>query len=102
MVAMPPHRPITVVNRLLLHRAGHATGVPVAMCSAAIIYPTVTHTNYSEWTLVMRVNLQDIGPCDAVELGTNDYREDRSALTTFVTPHVSNPHDYVNHMFKRP
>jgi hypothetical protein len=29
----------------------------VEKSSAAIVYPTLTHTNYSKWALVMRVNL---------------------------------------------
>jgi hypothetical protein len=29
--------------------------------SAGIIYPTLTRTNYTEWSLVMKVNLQAAG-----------------------------------------
>jgi hypothetical protein len=29
-------------------------------------------------------------------------RKEAWSQVAFVTPHVSNPHDYVNHMFKRP
>jgi hypothetical protein len=53
--------------------------------SAAIVYPVLTRTNYSEWELVMRVNLQAVGLWDAIELGTDDdYREDRSALAALL------------------
>jgi hypothetical protein len=29
--------------------------------SAGIVYPTLTRTNYTEWSLVMKVNLQTAG-----------------------------------------
>jgi hypothetical protein len=29
--------------------------------SADIVYPTLTRTNYTEWSLVMKVNLQAAG-----------------------------------------
>jgi hypothetical protein len=48
--------------------------------SMTIIYPTLTCSNYSEWSLVMQVNMQADRFLDAIELGTDDYREDRSAL----------------------
>jgi hypothetical protein len=40
----------------------------------------LTRSNNSEWVLVMRVNLQAAGLWDIVELGTDDYREDRNTL----------------------
>jgi uncharacterized membrane protein YgcG len=52
--------------------------------SAAIVYPVLTRSNYAEWALVMQVNLQAAGLWDAIELGTDDYREDRSALAALL------------------
>jgi hypothetical protein len=51
----------------------------VEKSSAAIVYPTLIRTNYSEWALEILVNLQD-----AIELGTDDYREDRSTLVALL------------------
>jgi hypothetical protein len=50
----------------------------------AIIYPTLTRSNYAEWSLVMQVNLQAVGLWDAIDLSTDDYHEDRSALVTLL------------------
>jgi hypothetical protein len=52
----------------------------VKKSSAAIVYPVLTVTNYSEWSLVMRMNLQAAGLWDIINKGVNDYREDRNAL----------------------
>jgi hypothetical protein len=49
-----------------------------------ITYPVLTHTNYSEWSLVMRVNLQAAGLWDGIEDGTTDYHEDQNALTALL------------------
>ena len=43
-------------------------------------YPTLTRTNYTEWSLLMKVKLQARGIWDAIELGADDYQEDRMAL----------------------
>jgi hypothetical protein len=51
----------------------------VEKSSAAIVYPTLIRTNYAEWALEIWVNLQD-----AIELGTDDYREDRSTLVALL------------------
>jgi hypothetical protein len=49
-----------------------------------IFYPTLTRSNYLEWSLVIQGNLQATGILDAIELGTEDYREDLSALATLL------------------
>jgi hypothetical protein len=49
-----------------------------------IVYLTLTHSNYSKWLLVMQANLQATRLWDATELGTDDYRKDRSALATLL------------------
>jgi hypothetical protein len=56
----------------------------VEKSSSAIVFPTLTHTNYSEWALVMRVNLQAAELWDAIKFGTDDYHEDRSALAALL------------------
>ena len=43
-------------------------------------YPTLTRTNYTEWSLLMKVKLQARGIWDAIELGVDDFQEDRMAL----------------------
>jgi hypothetical protein len=42
-------------------------------------YPMLTRTNYTEWSL-MKVKLQARGIWDAIELGADDFQEDRMAL----------------------
>jgi hypothetical protein len=49
-----------------------------------ITYPILIRTNYSEWSLVLRVNLHAEGLCDAIEDGTTDYREDQNALVALL------------------
>jgi hypothetical protein len=44
--------------------------------SAGIVYPTLTRTNYTEWSLVMKVNLQAAGLWDVIESSDGDYRDD--------------------------
>jgi hypothetical protein len=56
----------------------------VEKSSAGIVFLTLTRTNYAEWSLVMRVNLQAAGLWDAIEYGTADYREDHSALAALL------------------
>ncbi len=52
--------------------------------SAGIVYPTLTRTNYTEWSLVMKVNLQAAGLWDVIESGDGDYRDDRTALAAIL------------------
>jgi hypothetical protein len=40
----------------------------------------LTRTNYTEWSLVMKVNLQAAGLWDIIEDGDGNYRDDRAAL----------------------
>jgi hypothetical protein len=40
----------------------------VEKSTARIVYPTLTHTNYTEWSAVMRVNLQATGLWKAVRV----------------------------------
>ncbi len=43
-------------------------------------YPTLTKTNYSDWTLLMKVKLKARGLWSAVESGGGDHQEDMMAL----------------------
>lgn len=43
-------------------------------------YPTLTRTNYGDWSLMMKVMLQARGLWDAVETGGAELQEDRMAL----------------------
>lgn len=52
--------------------------------SSSVSYPILTRTNYTEWSLVMRVNLQAQDLWDAIEHGTDDYRLDRNALAALL------------------
>jgi hypothetical protein len=52
--------------------------------SAGIVYPTLTRTNYTEWSLVMKVNLQAAGLWDVIDSSDGDYRDDRTALAAIL------------------
>jgi hypothetical protein len=52
----------------------------VEKSSSSLVFPTLTRTNYTEWSLVMKVNLQAAGLREVIHSGDGDYREDRSAL----------------------
>jgi hypothetical protein len=56
----------------------------VEKASTAIVYPVLTRTNYAEWALVMRVNLQAAGLWEVISKGAGDYREDRNALAALL------------------
>jgi hypothetical protein len=47
----------------------------VEKASASIIYPILTRTNYSEWALVMCVNLHAVGLWDTINKGSGEYRD---------------------------
>jgi hypothetical protein len=50
-------------------------------------YPTRPRTNYNEWSLLMKVNMQAQGQWQAIELEEEEiveYREDRLALTAIL------------------
>lgn len=56
----------------------------VREASGSMVYPVLTRTNYADWALVMRVNLQAQGLWRAVVDGNVDYREDRQALSAIL------------------
>jgi hypothetical protein len=50
-------------------------------------YPTRPRTNYNEWSLLMKVNMQAQGQWQAIELEEEEiieYREDRFALAAIL------------------
>jgi transposase InsO family protein len=55
--------------------------------TSIVVYPTLTRTNYQDWALVMRVNMQAQGLWGAVEPEGDDlvdYRQDRQALAAIL------------------
>jgi hypothetical protein len=59
----------------------------VKEASATVQYPTLMRTNYNEWSLLMRVNLQAQGLWHAVEPEEEDaieYRDDRLAFAAIL------------------
>jgi hypothetical protein len=75
----PPHRP---------HHRGRDRGAIVERIiekmSANIVYPTLTRTNYTKWSLMMKVNLQAAGLWDVIESGASDYRDNRTTLVAIL------------------
>jgi hypothetical protein len=75
----PPHWP--------RHRDGGRQVVierVIEKSMAGIVYPMLTHTNYTEWSAVMRVNLQAAGLWEAVQYDGVEYRDDHHALATLL------------------
>ncbi|WVZ54781.1 hypothetical protein U9M48_005530 [Paspalum notatum var. saurae] len=52
----------------------------VEKAAAAVTYPMLTCTNYTEWSLVMRVKLQAAGLWEVDNTGEGEYWDDRNAL----------------------
>jgi hypothetical protein len=50
----------------------------------SVSYPTLTRSNYSDWAVLMRVNLQAQGLWDAVDTSDVPYQEDRQALSAIL------------------
>ncbi|XP_062195242.1 uncharacterized protein LOC133898545 [Phragmites australis] len=47
-------------------------------------YPVLRSSNYIEWSLLMKVNMQAQGVCDAIKPGGVEYRIDRMALSAIL------------------
>jgi hypothetical protein len=59
----------------------------VKEASASVQYPTLTRTNYNEWSLLMKVNMQAQGIWHAIKPEEEDvieYREDRLAIAAIL------------------
>lgn len=61
---------LRVVERVVRHGSVVAAAPPLML----------SRTNYSDWALVMRVQLQGQGRWEVVEHGVGDYQDDREAL----------------------
>jgi hypothetical protein len=56
----------------------------VEKSTTGIVYPMLMGTNYTEWSSVMRVNLQAAGLWEAVRHGGVEYRDDRLTLAALL------------------
>lgn len=56
----------------------------VHQSTGSVSYPMLTRTNYAEWAILMRVNMQAQGIWEPVEHGVVTEREDRCALAAFL------------------
>lgn len=72
----PPRRPRTRHEVVVERVVKEATG--------SVVYPTLTRTNYTEWALVMKVNLQAQGLWAAIDPGQADEQADRLALSAIL------------------
>jgi hypothetical protein len=68
------------------HHSGREVVVEhvVEKASAAIVYPVLTRTNYTEWSLVMQVNLQVAALWEVISKVVGDYHEDRNTLAVLL------------------
>jgi hypothetical protein len=58
---------------------------------SGVKYPTLTRSNYTHWSLVMKVVLQARNLCNAIEYGNYDFQEDcmaREVLILSVLPEM--------------
>jgi hypothetical protein len=56
----------------------------VEKTTTGIVYPMLTRMNYTEWSAVMRVNLQAAELWEAIKYGDVEYRDDRHALAALL------------------
>jgi hypothetical protein len=63
----------------------------VTQASSTVVYPPLTATNYFEWALIMKVNMEAQGVWDAVE-GAGSFSEDRTALAAILRAVPSEMH----------
>lgn len=50
----------------------------------SVTYPTLTRSNYSDWVVLMRVNLQAQGLWEAVDIGDVTFHEDHQVLSAIL------------------
>ncbi|CAH9084689.1 unnamed protein product, partial [Cuscuta europaea] len=55
----------------------------VHQASSTVVYPSLTATNYFEWALIMKVNMEAQSMWDVVE-GGRSFSEDRVALAAIL------------------
>jgi hypothetical protein len=56
----------------------------VEKTTTGIVYPMLTRMNYTEWSAVMRVNLQAAELWEAIKYGDVEYRDDRHTLAALL------------------
>jgi hypothetical protein len=56
----------------------------VGRSTTGIVYPMLTRTNYTEWSLVMHANLQAAGLWEAVHYDNVEYHNDGHALAVLL------------------
>src|SRR6266508_1964630 len=67
------HRHEVVVHERIIREGG-----------GSVQYPVLTRTNYADWAIIMRIQLQAQGLWDAVNLGDVNDHEDRLALAALL------------------
>jgi hypothetical protein len=87
-VTQPPRNRVRSPSPIL-RRSGHSGHEVVVervveKATTAIMYPVLSCTNYTEWSLVMRMNLQAAGLWEAISKGAGDYRKDRNTLAALL------------------
>jgi hypothetical protein len=55
----------------------------VHLANSTVVYPPLTLTNYFEWALIMKVNMESQGVWDDIE-GAGSFSEDRTALAAIL------------------
>jgi hypothetical protein len=55
----------------------------VHLANSTVVYPPLTLTNYFEWALIMKVNMESQGVWDGIE-GAGSFSEDRTALAAIL------------------
>ncbi|XP_039778124.1 uncharacterized protein LOC120645406 [Panicum virgatum] len=72
----PPRRP--------RHRAGTVTKRIIEKSTSTVVYPVLVRNDYTDWSLVMKVNLQAAELWDVIESGDGDFPTDRKALAALL------------------
>ena len=66
-------------RQVVIHQAAATERAPF-LPGAGTTFPTLTSTNYIEWSLVMKVHLESWGLWDEIEGNAQHVRDDKSAL----------------------
>ena len=66
-------------RQVVIHQAAATERAPF-LPGAGTTFPTLTSTNYIEWSLVMKVHLESWGLWDAIEGNARCVRDDKTAL----------------------
>ncbi|WVZ83459.1 hypothetical protein U9M48_030605 [Paspalum notatum var. saurae] len=75
------HRRLSLSPQRIPRRGRNSGGLTVIKeASASVQYPMLTKSNYPEWVVMMRINLQAQGLWRAIDPGNASYGDDRLAL----------------------